>query len=91
MARSSDVVVRLGGDEFVIVCVSAGPEEAAAIAGRALAAITEPIIVRGVEVTVKASAGVVAAERGVSPGGLLNAADAAMYRAKRGGGGRVSA
>lgn len=91
VARSSDVVVRLGGDEFVIVCVSAGPEEAAAIAGRALAAITEPIIVRGVEVTVKASAGVVAAERGVSPGGLLNAADAAMYRAKRGGGGRVSA
>ncbi|MFE5408949.1 diguanylate cyclase domain-containing protein [Microbacterium sp. NPDC056569] len=91
VARSSDIVVRLGGDEFVIVCVGAGPAEAAAIAGRALAAITEPITVRGVEVSAGASAGVVAAERGISPGGLLDAADAAMYRAKRDGGGRVSA
>lgn len=91
IARSSDVVVRLGGDEFVIVCVDAGPAEAAAIAGRALAAITEPIIVRDLEVAVHASAGIVAAERGISPRELLDAADAAMYRAKRDGKGRVSA
>ncbi|WP_239453146.1 MULTISPECIES: diguanylate cyclase [Microbacterium] len=91
VARTSDVVVRLGGDEFVIVCVDAGAEEAAAIAGRALAAITHPIVVRGIEITVNGSAGVVAAERGMAPAQLLDAADAAMYRAKRGGGGRVSA
>lgn len=91
VARTTDVVVRLGGDEFVIVCVDAGPAEAAAVAGRALAAITEPIIVRDVEIRVHASAGVVAAERGAAASELLDAADAAMYRAKRGGGGRVSA
>lgn len=91
VARSSDVVVRLGGDEFVIVCVDAGPVEAAAIAGRALAAITEPIVVRQAEIRVNGSAGIVAAERGIAPGELLDAADAAMYRAKRDGGGRVSA
>ena len=91
IARASDVVVRLGGDEFVIVCVTAGPEEGAAIAARALAAIAEPIAANGVVVTVRGSAGVVAAGRGIAPGELLDAADAAMYRAKRDGGGRVSA
>ena len=91
VARGSDVVVRLGGDEFVLVCVDAGPAEAAAIAGRALAAITEPIVVRDAEIRVNASAGIVAAERGIAPGALLAAADAAMYRAKGEGGGRVSA
>ncbi|MDW4572086.1 diguanylate cyclase [Microbacterium sp. M3] len=90
VARSSDAVVRLGGDEFVVVCVDAGAAEAAAIAGRALAAITEPIVVRDTEITLKASAGIVAAERGTTPAELLDAADAAMYRAKRDGGGRVS-
>jgi chemotaxis family two-component system sensor kinase Cph1 len=40
---------------------------------------------------VHASAGVVAAPRGTGASELLDAADAAMYRAKRGGGGRVSA
>jgi chemotaxis family two-component system sensor kinase Cph1 len=73
------------------VCVDAGPAEAAAVAGRALAAITEPIVVRDIEMRVHASAGVVAAERGTGASELLDAADAAMYRAKRGGGGRVSA
>ncbi len=91
VARTTDVVVRLGGDEFVIVCVDAGPAEAAAVASRALAAITEPIVLRDVEIRVHASAGVVAAERGATASELLDAADAAMYRAKRGGGGRVSA
>ncbi|MBW9094405.1 diguanylate cyclase [Microbacterium jejuense] len=90
ITRASDVAVRLGGDEFIIVCVDAGPAEAAAVAGRALGAITEPILVRDIEIRVKASAGVVAARRGSSPGELLDAADAAMYRAKRDGGGRVS-
>ncbi|MFK4808042.1 diguanylate cyclase domain-containing protein [Microbacterium sp. ZW CA_36] len=91
VARGSDAVVRLGGDEFVMVCVGAGAAEAAAIAGRAVAAIREPIVVRGTEISVNASAGMVATERGGSPGELLDAADAAMYRAKRDGGGRISA
>ena len=50
----------------------------------------EPIVVRDTAISVNASAGVVAAGRGVSPRELLDAADAAMYRAKRDGGGRTS-
>jgi len=90
VARTSDVVVRLGGDEFVIVCIDAGAEEAAAVAGRAIGVLREPIVVRDTVISVNASAGVVAAGRGVSPRELLDAADAAMYRAKRDGGGRTS-
>jgi diguanylate cyclase (GGDEF)-like protein len=90
VARASDVVVRLGGDEFVIICIDAGADEAAAVAGRALAVLREPIVVRDTNVSVTASAGVVAAGTGISPGELLDAADAAMYRAKRDGGGRTS-
>jgi GGDEF domain-containing protein len=71
--------------------VGAGSIEAAAIAGRAVEAIRQPIMIRGTEIAVDASAGVVAAEQGATAGELLVAADAAMYRAKRGGGGRVSA
>ena len=91
VSRGSDAVVRLGGDEFVMICVGAGSAEAAAIAARAVDAIRQPIAIRGTEVTVNASAGVVAAAPGAGPGELLVAADAAMYRAKRDGGGRVSA
>jgi diguanylate cyclase (GGDEF)-like protein len=90
VARTSDVVVRLGGDEFVIVCIDAGAEDAAAVAGRALGVLREPIVVRDTVIRVNASAGIVAAGRGVSPRELLDAADAAMYRAKRDGGGRTS-
>ncbi|WP_239526198.1 sensor domain-containing diguanylate cyclase [Microbacterium sp. B35-30] len=91
VSRASDAVVRLGGDEFIMVCVGAGSIEAAAIAGRAVEAIRQPIVIRGTEIAVNASAGVVGAEPGATPGELLVAADAAMYRAKRDGGGRVSA
>lgn len=90
VARTSDVVVRLGGDEFVIVCIDAGAEDAAAVAGRALGVLREPIVVRDTVIRINASAGIVAAGRGVSPRELLDAADAAMYRAKRDGGGRTS-
>jgi chemotaxis family two-component system sensor kinase Cph1 len=90
-ARTGDVVVRLGGDEFVILCQTAGHEEATRVATRALEAVTEPIAVDGAVITIAASAGVVAAASGEAARDLLDAADAAMYRAKRSGGGRVSA
>ncbi|MHC3000098.1 hypothetical protein OB08_13165 [Microbacterium sp. HJ5] len=91
VARSSDMVVRLGGDEFVIVCVGAGQSDAEYVARRAITAVGEPIAVDAAVLTVSASAGVVAAEDGMSASDLLDAADAAMYRSKREGGGRVSA
>ncbi|MFE7843670.1 diguanylate cyclase domain-containing protein [Microbacterium sp. NPDC057407] len=90
VSRGTDVVARLGGDEFVIVCVGAGAEDAAAIARRAIGAIAEPIAVEGVLVGLAGSAGVVVVEPGLSASEVLSAADAAMYEAKRSGGGRVS-
>lgn len=90
ITRASDVVTRFGGDEFVVLCVGAGEDEAAAIAARALAAVSEQIAVDGLTIAVTGSAGVVVARPGDTAADLIAAADAAMYRAKRNGGGRVS-
>lgn len=93
LARGSDVVARLGGDEFVIVCVDVDQRTADRIATRAVQTLARPIAVDGAHLTVTASAGVVAHidDDDVSGADLLSAADAAMYRAKRSGRGRVSA
>lgn len=89
-ARSSDMVVRLGGDEFVIVCLDIGFDEASAIAQRALGALSAPIAVDHRTVEISASAGVVTEAEPTTASRLIDAADAAMYRAKRSGRGRVS-
>ncbi|WP_345800628.1 diguanylate cyclase [Microbacterium sp. AZCO] len=89
-ARSSDLVVRWGGDEFVIVCLGVGETHAHDIAERAVAALTAPIAVEHTVVQITASAGIVTAGPGFTTMELLDAADSAMYRAKRSGGGVVS-
>ena len=88
LARSSDIIARLGGDEFVMVCVDV--EEATPIASRLIRAISRPISVGDLRVTVSASAGTAPAESGVTAANVLSSADAAMYRAKRDGRGRTS-
>lgn len=88
LARSSDIIARLGGDEFVMVCVDV--EEATPIASRLIRAISRPISVGDLRVTVSASAGTAPAESGVTAADVLSSADAAMYRAKRDGRGRTS-
>lgn len=90
-SRSSDIVVRLGGDEFVIVCLDVGEDEAAAVANRTIRALADPVEVDGTPIAVTASCGVAVSGRGLSAAELLDAADAAMYRAKRAGRNRVSA
>ncbi|MCP2635828.1 diguanylate cyclase [Microbacterium sp. HD4P20] len=90
IARSTDVVARLGGDEFVMVCVDVDEAGANRIAGRAVESVSEPITVHGTQLRVTASAGVVVHTQASSAADLLSAADAAMYRAKRAGRGRVS-
>jgi diguanylate cyclase (GGDEF)-like protein len=89
--RATDTVGRLSGDEFVVVwrdVVSA--DEATLLAERLAASLKEPFDLGMTTVSIAASIGVVVcrADEGVED--LLRAADAAMYEAKRRGGGRVS-
>jgi diguanylate cyclase (GGDEF)-like protein len=84
-ARPGDTVARLGGDEFAVI-VEAIEDEAqlAPVAERFEHAFESPFVIDGHELTVEASIG-----RAVWPldatdvEGLLRAADAIMYHAKR--------
>jgi chemotaxis family two-component system sensor kinase Cph1 len=89
-SRPQDVVVRFGGDEFVVVLDGVVGGDVAELAERMVAAIAVPIVVGTHAVSLTASCGMVVAEPGASRTGLLEAADAAMYRAKRAGRNRVS-
>ncbi|MDQ0662101.1 diguanylate cyclase (GGDEF)-like protein [Arthrobacter ulcerisalmonis] len=80
--RVSDVVARLGGDEFAIVMPSASAEQAAIVAHRILAALTEPIELPGRSVRCGASLGLSVGSEGQSPEDMLMEADVAMYASK---------
>jgi diguanylate cyclase (GGDEF)-like protein/PAS domain S-box-containing protein len=85
--RPADTVARLGGDEFVVVCERANEAGTLALAERLEAAIAVPFTVGGVEHRVSASIGIALGREGADT--LLHEADAAVYRAKAAGGGRV--
>ncbi|WP_204334372.1 MULTISPECIES: bifunctional diguanylate cyclase/phosphodiesterase [Micromonospora] len=91
-ALGEHLVARLGGDEFVILVEStAGTDDAVRVAEAALAAVSEPALVDGHELTVSASIGIV--ERpaaGTSPMELMRAADSTLHWAKAAGGARWS-
>ena len=86
-----DTLARFGGDEFVVLCENVrDPMDALARASRMIHALEEPIVLTSGSHVVSASVGVaVAAGRRVDADGLLADADAAMYRAKARGRGRV--
>ncbi|GIJ58837.1 hypothetical protein Vau01_063530 [Virgisporangium aurantiacum] len=89
-ARSApaDLVVRLGGDEFAVLFAGTGAQQPAAVErARLLAAdLARPTEVAGVQLSVEASIGVVAAAAGeIDVTELLRRADIAMYQAKRDG------
>ncbi|MBA2575634.1 MAG: EAL domain-containing protein [Euzebyaceae bacterium] len=90
-ARDSETVARFGGDEFVLVCEGVGEADAVTgVAARLGEALAAPFLLDGVEVVVRASIGVAVARPGATdPGALLRDADAAMYRAKDRGRGRI--
>jgi diguanylate cyclase (GGDEF)-like protein len=80
--RSSDGAYRLGGDEFGLILVEASADVADEVVQRVSAAIAfeHDERLRGL----RASFGVaVCPEHGVTPSALFNAADQAMYGAKR--------
>ncbi|MCQ4158447.1 EAL domain-containing protein [Roseomonas sp. GC11] len=82
--REEDVVARLGGDEFAIVQSAVhGAEEAANLADRVIAALSEPVFCEGHSLSTGASIGITLYPRdGTDPDELLRNADLAMYRAK---------
>jgi diguanylate cyclase (GGDEF)-like protein/PAS domain S-box-containing protein len=85
--RPADTVARLGGDEFVVVCEDVDEETALALGRRLDEAIRHPVAVPGGEHRLTASIGV--ALGGDDSDSMLAAADAAVYRAKAAGRGRV--
>ncbi len=84
LVRSTDVVARFGGDEFVIVQTPvAGSDEAAALARRVVAALSETYEVDGHQVVIGASVGIAMSPRDATgPDHLLKIADMALYWAK---------
>jgi diguanylate cyclase (GGDEF)-like protein len=81
--RRSDMVARLGGDEFAIVQIGARPSDATDLAGRIIAALSEPFDVLGHQVNIGTSVGIAMAPAdGREPDQLLRNADMALYRAK---------
>lgn len=89
--RASDTVARIGGDEFAAILVdvadSAGVRRA--LHGLLLA-VAEPVDWEGAQLVVGASIGVAMAPDDADHADtLIEAADAAMYRAKAAGRGRV--
>ena len=68
---------------------TACPRETEEIAGRILDALSEPFVVAGEEIQATASLGIAVADEHATPESLLRDSDAAMYRAKERGRGRI--
>jgi len=85
--RESDTIARFGGDEFVILQpIVDGPSDAADLARKLGVAMQEPVVVEGEPHKVRLSTGIA-----LYPGdggtieALMEAADRALYRAKKEG------
>ncbi|MCP1441790.1 diguanylate cyclase (GGDEF)-like protein [Pseudomonas sp. GGS8] len=84
--REEDLVARLGGDEFAVLLTPLHKaEDAERIADKIIASMEAPIpLPGGTQVLTSLSIGIaVYPDHGLTPGALLDAADAAMYQAKR--------
>jgi diguanylate cyclase (GGDEF)-like protein len=85
--RPTDTVARYGGDEFVVLCEDVDePQAVDRIAQRVRRACSEPFaIAGGGQIELSGSVGIGWSSDDVhTPLALLSAADAAMYRVKRG-------
>jgi diguanylate cyclase (GGDEF)-like protein len=87
IVRKIDTVARMGGDEFAVVQAAIKqPSEAAWLAERVIAALSEPYDIDGHQIIIGASVGIaIGPTDGVDPGQLIRNADLALYRAKSAG------
>ncbi len=85
--RATDTPARLGGDEFVVLLDDlAQPDQALQVADKILARLGQGVTAGGRHLAVTPSIGIALwPEHGASLEALLEAADAAMYRAKQAG------
>jgi len=84
--RQFDSAARVGGDEFIILLPATDMEGARQVARRILASIrSEPATHQGVPLPVRASVGIAQWRTGWEAAQLVEAADQAMYMAKRQG------
>lgn len=88
--RSIDLVARIGGDEFTILALDVErPRDCVAIAEKILAELDAPFSLGDQDANVSASVGIAMfPQGGCDADTLMSNADAAMYRAKKDGGGR---
>jgi diguanylate cyclase (GGDEF)-like protein len=85
--RPGDTIARLGGDEFVAVCEGIDAESALAVGRRLQDAIQSPFAAGGTQHQLSASIGIALGDS--EPDALLADADAAAYKAKAAGRGRI--
>ena len=84
--RPYDTVGRYGGEEFLVVLPGCAPATALVLAERLCRHMAaEPVSCEGVNIAITLSVGVAAWEGVGDSAGLLSAADAALFRAKRAG------
>ncbi len=84
--RQFDSAARVGGDEFVILLPATTLEGGRNVARRVLEAVrADAALYRGIPLRIRASLGVVQWERDWSATQMMDAADQAMYAAKRQG------
>lgn len=92
VVRQADIVCRLGGDEFAIILDQADAVSARVVADRAVRAVAEPFSLAGGTARIGASIGVEMVSAGVGKidvDRVKEAADSALYDAKRSGKGRT--
>jgi len=85
--RESDSVARFGGDEFLaLLPMTTSREAAAGVASKIIDSMQHAFKVNGGEASLSCSVGIaIFPEHGKQPEDLINAADAAMYAAKKAG------